>query len=201
MKMDIIPEMVKELEIATRKAVIELKEKHDEKFYYFSLITNGSGSCPYLAAWSYEALERETVSQVDPEKAKYYLKWSYSESPYYAYGEEYFKKVEELLYIKRAFLYDLNDCEYEKEICLRLNSMEKVMFNLDKEGLFGTGTERLDVVINAEMMPPEYPNTERAIRLNPLEAVHVWLNEAAEDVTLLVIKTIVCMITIKREKQ
>lgn len=190
MNLEVIQELVDELEIATRKAVIKLKEDYDENYYYFSLITNGSGSCPYLAAWSYEALERIVSNPTpamlkwyaDPEEARDMLEWSYADSPYYAYGQEYYKKVEEILYKKRAYLLDvgLDDEEYEKEICLRLNSMEKVMSNLDKEGLFGTGSERLKVVVNAEIMPPEHSNTERALRLNPIEALKTWLDEVAE---------------------
>ena len=58
--------------------------------------------------------------------------------------------------------------------------MEKAMANLDKEGLFGVGNQRLGIVINAEVMPPDYTNTERALRLNPREALTVWLEEVAE---------------------
>ena len=49
----------------------------------------------------------------------------------------------------------------EKEIQLRINSMEKVMHNLDVKGMFGRGEERLGIVINAEFMPPDFTNTER----------------------------------------
>ncbi len=55
------------------------------------------------------------------------------------------------------------------------------MINLDEKGLFGTGDERLNVVVNAEIMPPEYSNTERALRLNPMESLKEWLIEATED--------------------
>mgnify|MGYP003884806335 CR=1 FL=1 len=56
-----------------------------------------------------------------------------------------------------------NEKAYMKEYKIRLNSMEQAMVNLDKEGLFGTGNERLKIVINAEVMPPDYTNTERAL--------------------------------------
>lgn len=71
--------------------------------------------------------------------------------------------------------------EKDKEIQLRINSMERVMRNLDMNGMFGNGEERLGIVINAEFMPPDYTNTERALRLNPREALNEWLEEMAEE--------------------
>jgi hypothetical protein len=58
--------------------------------------------------------------------------------------------------------------------------MEAAMAQLDREGLFGTGRARLDVVINVEVMPPDWTNTVRAKRLNPPGALHEWLDEVAE---------------------
>ena len=46
--------------------------------------------------------------------------------------------------------------------------------------MFGQGEQRLNIVINAEFMPPDYTNTERALRLNPQETLKEWLEEAAE---------------------
>jgi hypothetical protein len=51
---------------------------------------------------------------------------------------------------------------------------------LDGEGLFGRGAARSQIVINVEVAPPDSTNTERAVRLNPPEAVGTWLAEAAE---------------------
>ena len=55
------------------------------------------------------------------------------------------------------------------------------MHNLDMNGMFGKEQERLGIVINAEFMPPDFTNTERALRLNPREALNEWLNEIAEE--------------------
>ncbi|MBQ5560883.1 MAG: DUF4303 domain-containing protein, partial [Lachnospiraceae bacterium] len=52
----------------------------------------------------------------------------------------------------------------------------------DAKGIFGRGKQRLDIVINAEFMPPDYTNTERALRLNPKEALYEWLEEIAEEI-------------------
>lgn len=59
--------------------------------------------------------------------------------------------------------------------------MEEVMHNLDIGGMFGRGEKRLGIVINAEFMPPDFTNTERALRLNPKEALNQWLEEIAEE--------------------
>ena len=55
------------------------------------------------------------------------------------------------------------------------------MHNLDMNGMFGQGEQRLGIVINAEFMPPDFTNTERALRLNPKEALEEWLEEIAEE--------------------
>lgn len=52
------------------------------------------------------------------------------------------------------------------------------MARLDAEGLFGTGTDRHAVVVTVEV-PSETGNDERAMRLNPPEALTDWLAEAA----------------------
>lgn len=46
-----------------------------------------------VSAWSEEVLERVAGEEDDVEEAKYYLKWSYAETPYFAYGEEFFVDV------------------------------------------------------------------------------------------------------------
>ena len=115
----------------------------------------------------------------DVEEAKFYLKWSYDETPYFAYGEEYFKDVNKVFLERMRKLTNRKD--KDREIQLRINSMERAMHNLDMNGMFGNGEERLGIVINAEFMPPDFTNTERALRLNPREALNEWLEEIAEE--------------------
>lgn len=178
MNLEIDEKLVEIIQSATENALIKLFEEHDESFYYCSLITTGEGLCPIISAWSMEALERVANESGDVEEAKYYLKWSYSETPYFAYGEEFFEDV------KNVFIDRMNKLktaeERQREVQLRINSMEKVMHNLDAKGMFGQGEQRLNIVINAEFMPPDYTNTERALRLNPQETLKEWLEEAAE---------------------
>lgn len=179
MALEIDHELVLLIREATQKALEELFNTYHEKFYYCSLITTGEGLCPVISAWSEEALEREAKKAKVPEQARYDLKWSYGESPYFAYGEAYFKDV------NRVFLERMGkittEKEREREVMLRINSMEKVMHDLDAEGLFGQGEKRLGIVINAEFMPSDCTSTERALRLNPQKALEEWLEEMAEE--------------------
>ena len=73
-----------------------------------------------------------------------------------------------------------NDEKFMEEYEFRMDSMEKVMSDLDKEGIFGSGEKRKNIVVAAEVMPPEYTNTERVLRLNSRETLKEWLEEAAE---------------------
>ena len=97
MELEIDEMLVELIQNATQKALDKLFEEHKEKFYYCSLITTGEGLCPIISAWSYEALERVANEEEDVEEAKFYLKWSYDETPYFAYGEEYFEDVNVLV--------------------------------------------------------------------------------------------------------
>ncbi len=70
----------------------------------------------------------------------------------------------------------------DNEINLIINSMEKAMSNLDKEGLFGKGEDRNKIFLAVEFMPPDPTNIIRAIRLNDernKEFKH-WVEEEAE---------------------
>ncbi len=179
MELEIDEKLVEVIQDATQKALSKLFETYKENFYYCSLITTGEGLCPIISAWSYEALDRVANKEDDVEEAKFYLKWSYSATPYFAYGEEFFENVNKLFLERMRVL--TTEKEIDREIRLRINSMEKVMHNLDMNGMFGQGEKRLGIVINAEFMPPDYTNTERALRLNPEAALSEWLEEIAEE--------------------
>ena len=170
-------DLVEKIEDAVEKAVTKLFEDHKENFYYCSLITCGEAARPVLSAWSWEALDR--LSENDEDKLD--LKWSYADSPYCMFGEEFLSELDDI-FQERPRVEDIDDDdEYDKEISIRINSMEKALSNLDKKGLFGVGEDRKKIVINVEFMPPDYSNTERAIRLNPEDALVSWLEEAAEE--------------------
>lgn len=171
-------------EEAAEKAFISLLEEHNtERFYYFALIID-EGLKPYISAWSYEALDEcLTENKPESEEEKLWYKWGACESPYAGYGyDEYFSECNKLLY-EREKIADKTDEimgnyeEIEKEFQLRLNSMEEAMRHLDEKGIFGTGEDRKKVVINAEIIPPEFINNERAARLNKNGLIDEYLED------------------------
>lgn len=182
MKQVIDVELVSKIESAAEKALNRLFAEHNERFYYITLITFGECVCPFISAWSVEALDREAAKSEDPAKAKYYLKWDYAASPYCSFGyEDFFRELREIFDQRTSMLDDNDDDAYELEMDIRLNSMEQAMHNLDEKGLFGKGEKRSQVVINAEYMPPDNDNVERAKRLNPEAALKEWLEVFEED--------------------
>jgi hypothetical protein len=162
---------------AARAAVSDLFREHpDHHFYYCSLVTTGEAFGPALSAWSAEALAAAVkASGADAEM----LKWSYADSPFCSFGEQHFQPMR-ALFDARPQVFDLPGDDGDAEYLLRLRAMESAMSRLDDEGLFGSGDQRLDIVINVEVMPPDTTNTERALRLNPPRALTTWLEEAAE---------------------
>ena len=119
-------------------------------------------------------------STYDPDTEREYLKWSYADSPFCCSGDEYFDLVKVFFAKRPQMSYQMTKEEWAAEYKLRLSAMEKAVTQLDSEGLFGRGEDREAIYVNVEVMPPEYTNTERAHRLNPPEAIAVWLQEAAE---------------------
>ena len=111
MQLEIDESLVFIIQKAAKKAFTQLFQEHNENFYYCSLITTGEGLCPIISAWSEEALDKAVEGLEDIEEAKYDLKWSYAESTYFAYGEEYFQDV------KKVFSERMKQCttDYEKE--------------------------------------------------------------------------------------
>jgi hypothetical protein len=163
---------------AARAAVSQLfRERPDEQFYYVSLITSPEGHTPVISAWSEEALAH--ALEGGKGVAQNELKWSYADSPYFAYGERHFEPVRELLSRMGS---GADDRATEvADVELRLRAMEHAMAQLDESGIFGRGEARKKIVINAEVMPPDSTNVARAKRLNPPEALVAWLAEAAEQ--------------------
>jgi hypothetical protein len=162
---------------ATKTAFIELF-KNNEKYYYCVLLTTGEGLSPIISAWSWEALKIATINKSE-EYAKI-IKWSYADSPYYNFGYEYFDEVREI-FKKRPNIDNIEGKLWEDEFELRLKSMELALKQIDNEGLFELNQQRNEIYINVELMPPDYTNTDRALRLNKKENIANWLLEAAED--------------------
>jgi hypothetical protein len=167
---------------ATRRAVADLFREHPEQFYYLSLITTGKAHPPVLTAWSHEALEAAVAGASDVADARHGLKWSYGESPYFCYGDTYFDEVRRLFGQRPQLSPAVTADEWTAEYELRLRAMERALARLDAEGAFGTGAARLRIVINTEVMPPDFTNTQRALRLNPPDCLQIWLEEIAEPI-------------------
>lgn len=164
---------------ATKLAISKLFNLHAEHFYYLSLITTGEAHAPFISAWSLEALSK-AVAKHDASSERL-LKWSYSDSPYMCFGEEYFGEVNRLFSLRPEMSALMSDAKQEAEYELRLRAMEWAMKRLDEAHLFGSGAKRAKLIINVEVMPPDLTNAERARRLNPPEAIVQWLAEAAEE--------------------
>lgn len=174
-------ELVDAIADATRKAAEELfGERKEESFYYFSLTTTGEALPPVVTAWSIEALDREVERIGGDERARQELKWSYADSPYYAYGEKHFELVR-TLFEDLGPLNFRSDASSASSFDFRIEAMVAAMKRLDAEGVFGTGEDRDAMFVNVEVFPPDASNVERALRLNPAEAMKDWLIEAAGE--------------------
>lgn len=137
MKLKFELEMVKVIENVIRNVCKFLFSKYKESFYYCFFIIDGEVYCLILLVWLYEVLECMSLNEKDLIDVKYYLKWFYVDLFYFVYGEEYFGEVKEIF--NRRLMLLINDEEYMNEYEIWFNFMEKVMVNLDKEGLFGVG--------------------------------------------------------------
>jgi len=166
--------------VAARSAFRSLFSLHHGNYYYCSLITTGEAHSPVVTAWSWEALENATRGAENINEALFMTKWSYADSPYFAYGENFFAPVKELFRARPRISASMSDDEWSHEFQLRLDAMEFAMTKLDREGMFGLGEDRNRIVVLVEVMPPDASNTERAIRLNPPGALVEWLADVSE---------------------
>jgi|SRR5215831_4827154 len=169
-------ELIDVIETAAESAITALFREHPEHFYYCSLITTGRRILQHLTAWSEEALDREVAKGRSREE----LRWSYVDSPYFCHGEEFFGEARRL-FTERPPMDSASVDRWNEEYDFRLRCMEEAMKILDNKGLFGEGEKLKNIIINVEVMPPDYTNTERARRLNPSESLTEWLATVAED--------------------
>ena len=170
------------LAVAARQAFTELFATHLERFYYCSLITSGDATRPATAAWSLEALARAIDTGEIDRPGGSRLEWGPQYSPYLDFGVEHFDEVTATFAARDQAIAGADDDAWEQEYGLRLGAMEGAMRTLDREGVFGTGASRADMVVLVEVLPPDWTNAERARRLNPRSGpqLHAWLDENAE---------------------
>ena len=125
-------------------------------FTIFSLITSGEAHSPILSAWSYQELHKLS----DNDKEELLIKWSYADSPYTMYKNNFFQKVEQIFELRDAE--NINEKDESVEFDFRINAMVEAMHQVDISGVFGTGDPRLNLLINVEVMPPDETNVIRA---------------------------------------
>ena len=160
---------------AAKKAFLKLFE-NGEHYYYCVLLTTGEALPPCIAAWSVEALERLVKEESIPEEVIPYFKYSFADSPYYAFGyEEYFQPVKQLFEQRDSLMDYNNEAQWDKEYNLRLAAMVYAMKKLDEMGIFALNQPREQVYINVELMPPDDTDIERALYLNNSENIKEWL--------------------------
>lgn len=164
--------LVNEIKIAVTHSVNELFKKHpNEDFYYISLITSGEALSPILSAWSYQELHKLS----DNDKEELLIKWSYADSTYTMYKNNFFQKVEQIFELRDAE--NINEKDESVEFDFRINVMVEAMYQVDISGVFGTGDPRLNLLINVEVMPPDETNVIRAKKLNPKNSkiLPIWI--------------------------
>jgi len=127
---------------ALRNALDELLATHPgHHFYYCALITSGDGVAPGLAVSSKEGLADAVQNAGRGPDVERELKWSYSDSPFYPVGHNYFDRVR-ALFDARPQPDFADPVAWERERDLRLRAMERAMARADADGIFGHGAKR-----------------------------------------------------------
>ena len=157
-----------------KEAFLELF-KNKEHHYNCVLLAPAEGYAPILSAWSYEALDREIPKH--PKEEIWLYKWNFADSPYYAFGEEYFKPVQSLLDTYPSILEMEDEDEIEREFELRISAMVQAMQKLDQEGIFSINQPREQVYINVECIPNDNSDVDRALLLNEAKNIQEWLKD------------------------
>lgn len=173
-----------------RKAFLSLFQ-NGEHYYYCTLIFTGDGFGPNLSAFSWEALERVALHYAEQgsadtiKKLKSDLQWSWADSPYCSFKEEYFVAARDLVGARR-FVDDFSDDEtgYEewaRELNLRLRACEAALKMLDREEIFSKNQLRNSIIIVAEYPTPSEEAAEIAARLNPYSCLlKKYINYASD---------------------
>ena len=176
--MEFKQEYYNKLYTACKNTFEELFNNNKETFYYCTLTITGDGLTPVISAWSYEALDRQCNGNQDE---IHDIKWSYADSPYYAFGYEKFEEVTQLLAERREIL-KTTKIDWECEVEMYLDVMQNTMEMLDNEGVFSVNQKRNEVLVATEIMPPDGSCTIRVKKLNNngTAIFQEWLQEIAE---------------------
>lgn len=135
---------------AAKAAFSGIRQAHaKEKFYVFGLMTNDSAQYLYPMANSEQAVSR-TLKKYKKEGYKDQtadeLRWSFGDWEYAEEGEAHFEAINELLSEATEFD-DADEDQVERAVARLMKAVVAGLADLDKEGFFGTGSERLDVAV------------------------------------------------------
>ena len=168
--------IVSEIVSALREVLTELFN-NNEKFYYCTFLTTGEGLPPLISAWSEETLDK-AVNLYKNADESLAIKWSYADSPYYAFRYEKFSHI----FSSRPLMITMDEKEWEKEFLFRLKAMETAVRQVDKEGIFSINQKREDICVEVGTMPPDKLTTEITKRLNNPDSLIMkeYMAEAAE---------------------
>ncbi len=140
------------IKAAAKTAFTNLINEYPEMYSYFTVITPRECSSIYVSAVSRQARYR-VAKESNFKRTIDDLAWSWDESLYkaYQYDEPYFQELKDELEMHAAAVAGADDNGKEEERIERLNSMIEAMHQLDEEGFWGTGEDRVRIVINAEI--------------------------------------------------
>jgi uncharacterized protein DUF4303/putative pyrroloquinoline-quinone binding quinoprotein/WD40 domain-containing protein len=160
---------------AARRAFTQVRAEHPaENFYCFALFASGVVGVIEPTCMGEQALREAAQDAVDSAGSGgslatrlTQLRWSPVDTPYYLHGEEHFAEVQRLL-DARPDPYELDDDAAEAEVHARLEACFDALARLDREGLFGRGTDRDRVLVTVLQGDQSQGSLLRdARRLNP----------------------------------
>ncbi|MCC6791856.1 MAG: DUF4303 domain-containing protein [Thermomicrobiales bacterium] len=157
----------------------------DERFYMFALYSTEMYRWFEPVPMGVQGLEKVTTEyQVLPsfreetrESIEASLRWSVADSPYYGFGNELFKPIDDVI---AEFNPDPGDDDakwdrYMERVCVIQRAMIGALNDVDAEGLFGLGAERDAIVIGHDIGDQtDRSRWEFALKLNPRSALSAF---------------------------
>lgn len=167
---------------ASKKAFDQARKAHPkEKFYVFGLMTNDAAQYLYPLSNTEQALKK-TLKKYHSEgygdQAEDDLRWSFGDWAYAKEGEEHFETLNEQLAEATQFD-DWDDDKIEKRVAKLMEAVVAGLADLEKEGFFGEGVNRLDVAVMVVGDIDQGLVREWVQKLNPPEVAKLF-DEPAE---------------------
>lgn len=135
---------------AAKQAFSAVRKSHPkEKFYVFGLMTNDAAQYLFPLSNTEQALKR-TLKKYHSEGYRDQkdedLRWSFGDWAYAKEGEEHFEALNEQLAEATQFD-DWDEDKIEKQVAKLMEAVVAGLADLDQEGFFGEGADRLDVAV------------------------------------------------------